>query len=219
MGKVRLPKPTPLGWCAAVGIAAVAGTIMFLALHNPILAAVVGVLGAVAFVLAGPPPESAEAPTPSEPVRATVPAQRVEAAPAPQPVAVTAAAAPSPLTDPLDQVSLLSAYLQEETGGYQPSYAPEAPTLVARVPGQTLTVTEPDPLANAFTNAPAEAAPESAEASSWRMGIDILPQSRSSALAVGNRLGSFRTAVVKARRESKPKETKPKPAPGKHRAG
>jgi hypothetical protein len=231
MGKVRLPKPTPLGWCAAAGIAAVAGTIMYLALHNAILAGVVGVLGALAFVLAGPPPESAAARSASsassapsvepaltaEPVRATVPAQRVEAAPAPQPVAV-AAPAPSPLTDPLDQVSLLSAYLQEETDGYQPSYAPEAPTLVARVPGQTLTVTEPDPLANAFTSPPAEVATEpSAEppaVGSWRMGIDILPQSRSSAAAVGNRLGSFRSAVVKAR-----KEAKPKPSAGKHRAG
>jgi hypothetical protein len=58
------------------------------------------------------------------------------------------------------------------------------------------------------------------------MGMDILPQSRSTALAVGNRLGSFRSAVVKARREAKPakpakpdKQAKPKPPPGKHRAG
>jgi hypothetical protein len=213
MGKVQLPKPTPLGWCAAAGIALAAGTILFLALHNLFLAAPVGVLGALAFVLAGPPPQSAETPAPSEPIRASVPAQRVGVVPAPQPVAVAAASPPSPLTDPLDQVSTLSAYLQEETGGYQPSYAPEAPTLVARVPGQTLTVTEPDPLANAFAHPRAEANPEPSDVGSWRMGIDILPQSRSSAVAVGNRLGSFRTAVVKARRE-----TKPKAAPGKHRA-
>jgi hypothetical protein len=213
MGKVQLPKPTPLGWCAAAGIALAAGTIVFLALHNLFLAAPVGVLGALAFVLAGPPPQSAETPAPSEPIRASVPAQRVGVVPAPQPVAVAAASPPSPLTDPLDQVSTLSAYLQEETGGYQPSYAPEAPTLVARVPGQTLTVTEPDPLANAFAHPRAEANPEPSDVGSWRMGIDILPQSRSSAVAVGNRLGSFRTAVVKARRE-----TKPKAAPGKHRA-
>jgi hypothetical protein len=214
MGKVRFPKPTPLGWCAAAGIAAVAGTIMFLALHNPILAGVVGVLGAVAFVLAGPPPEPVETPTPSEPVRASVPAQRVEAVPAPHPVPVAATSPASPLTDPLDQVSMLSAYLQEETGSYQPSYAPEAPTLVARVPGQTLTVTEPDALANAFADAPGTPVAEPVAVGAWRMGIDILPHSRSSAQAVGNRLGSFRTAVVKARRE-----TKPKAAPGKHRAG
>ena len=134
-------------------------------------------------------------------------------------------AAPASLpADPLDQVSLLSAYLHEETAGYQPSYASEAPSLIARVPGQTLTVTEPDPLATAFVT-PAEptAATASADGTAWRMGMDILPQSRSTALAVGNRLGNFRSAVVKARREAKPakpaKQAKPKPPPGKHRAG
>ena len=126
--------------------------------------------------------------------------------------------------DPLDQVSLLSAYLQDETDGYQPSYAPQAPTLVARVPGQTLTVTEPDPLATAFVT-PDEPAPvieAASDGTAWRIGMDILPQSRSSALAFGNRLGSFRSGVVKARREAKPakppKAAKPKPPPGKHRA-
>src|SRR3954471_25089193 len=146
MGKVQLPKPTPLRSCAAVGIAVSAGTIVFLALHIAVLAAVVGVLGAVAFVLAGSPPESSDAVPSAQPVRAAVPAQRTEPVAAPQPVAVAAISEPaSPLTDPLDQVSLLSTYVHEEPGSYQPSYAPEAPTLVARVPGQTLTVTEPDP--------------------------------------------------------------------------
>src|SRR4051812_23258065 len=112
MGKVQLPKPTRLRWCAAVGIAAAAGTIMFLALHNPVLAAAVAVLGAVAFVLASPPPETSEAPPSTQPAPAAVPAQRTEPVPAPQPVAVAAGSAPaSPLTDPLDQVSMLSAYL------------------------------------------------------------------------------------------------------------
>ena len=104
-----------------------------------------------------------------------------------------------------------------------PSFAPQTPTLVARVPGQTLTVTEPDPLATAFVT-PAEPTSDSNgtgpnDGTAWRIGMDILPQSRSSALAVGNRLGSFRSAVVKARREAKPvKAAKPKPPPGKHRA-
>lgn len=224
MGNVRLPKPTPLGWCAAAGIAAAASTMVFLVLHNPILAAAIGVLGAVAFVLAGPPPESKQVAPAPEAAGATVPAPRTEAVPARQPVAVAAATAavPSPLTDPLDQVSLLSAYLQEETSSYQPSYAPEAQpsasmetaTLISRVPGQTLTVSEPDPLANAFTGPGADATVEMAPAGSWRIGVDILPQSRSSAVAVGDRLGSFRSAVLKARREATVKQ-----APGRHRAG
>jgi hypothetical protein len=239
MRSIRLSKPTPLGWSVAGGIAVIAGTITFLLLHNPIPAVVIGVLGAVGFVLTGARSAAEASPEP-EPAPVAVPAQRVEALPTPDPVVVAAVAAPAaaatagvappmplpmplpmpppmPLpADPLDQVNLLSAYLHDEPNGYQPAYAAEAPTLVSRVPGQTLTVTEPDPLATAFvtTDAPTEPPTAPNDGTAWRVGVDILPQSRLSAAAVGNRLGSFRSAVLKARREDKPK-----PPAGKHRAG
>lgn len=246
MGNVRLPKPTPLGWGVAAGIAIAAGVIAFLVLPSPIVAPVVGLLAAAAFVMAGPRPhaEAESVPEPAAGAATAVPAQRTAPIPTPMPVAAAVPApgiapavaaapaiapgvAPGSLpADPLDQVSQLSAYLHEETAAYQPSYASQAPSLVARVPGQTLTVTEPDPLATAFVT-PAEPTTMAAplDGTAWRLGMDILPQSRSTALAVGNRLGSFRSAVVKARREAKPvkavkavKPVKPKPPPGKHRA-
>lgn len=192
----------------AMVIGCLAGGAVSVAVHSIPSSAVVGLLTTAWIVVPRHRPDGVAALP--EPRAATIPSPRPAAAPDPVPDQVRTLE-PTGQTS-LDPLGLLSSYVLEETAGYQPDFtpatdrvdAPPLPALAARVPGQTMVATGPDTLAAAFAAPlPPVATGDAGDAGvAWRAGMDILPSSRRGARSAGSRMGSFRAAVLRARRDA-----------------